>query len=271
MERWLLVNPTERDFDQAQPFATYPSLRDRVVLITGGADGIGEATVEALARQNAMVALIDIQEEAAHALVNRIASSGGRRPIFCKCDVTDTKSLQQCIRQVAAELGPITVLVNNAGNDERHMTEEVTPDSWDRIMAVNLKHQFFATQATIPFMREAKRGSIVNLSSIAWVIPNTGMSAYVAAKAAIVGLTRTLAHELGPDNIRVNAVMPGAILTRRQKALWFTPEYQSKILDAQALKRMLMPQEVARLVLFLAADDSSAITSQSYIVDGGWV
>lgn len=256
---------------QAQNFATYPSLRDRVVLVTGGADGIGEAIVEALAHQHATVAFLDIQTEAAYALVDRIASSGGKKPLFCKCDLTDISSLQQSIRYVAAELGPITVLINNAGNDTRHVTGEVTSAYWDQVLAVNLKHQFFAAQATIPFMREAKRGSIVNMSSIAWVIPNTGMACYVAAKAAIIGLTRTLAHELGPDNIRVNSVMPGAILTRRQKALWFTPEYEATILNGQALKRMLMPQEVARLVLFLAADDSSAITNQSYVIDGGWI
>jgi D-xylose 1-dehydrogenase len=252
-------------------FATYPSLRNRVVLVTGGASGIGEAIVEALAHQNARVAFLDIQEEVGQALAERIASAGGTPTIFNQCDLTDINSLQRTINRLASELGSIDVLINNAGNDTRHTIAEVTPESWDRIMALNLKHQFFAVQATIPFMKQAQRGSIINMSSIGWVIPSTGMPGYVTAKAAIVGLTRTLAHELGPDNIRVNSVMPGAILTKRQKELWFTQEYEAEILRGQALKRMIMPEEVARLVLFLAADDSSAITNQSYIIDGGWV
>jgi NAD(P)-dependent dehydrogenase (short-subunit alcohol dehydrogenase family) len=138
-------------------------------------------------------------------------------------------------------------------------------------MAVNLQHQFFASQAVIPVMKKAGRGSIINMSSISWIVPSVGMPVYVTAKAAIVGLTRTLAHELGADNIRVNCVLPGAILTDRQKQLWFTEAYQAEILSGQALKRMISPDEVARLVLFLAADDSSAITSQSYVIDVGWV
>ena len=256
---------------QANHFATYPSLSNRVVIVTGGASGIGEAIVEAFARQNARVVFLDIQEKAAQALVDRLTATESTPPIFCPCDLTDTSSLQRAIAGIAADLGAIDVLVNNAGNDTRHDIAEVTSESWDRIMAVNLKHQFFATQAVMPYMKQAQRGCIINMSSIGWVIPSTGMPAYVTAKAAIVGLTRTLAHELGPDNIRVNAIMPGAILTERQKRLWFTKEYEAEVQRAQALKRMLLPEEVARLVLFLAADDSSAITSQSYIVDGGWV
>jgi NAD(P)-dependent dehydrogenase (short-subunit alcohol dehydrogenase family) len=161
--------------------------------------------------------------------------------------------------------------VNNAGNDARHSIEEVTPEYWDRAMAVNLRHQFFVAQAVIPAMRKAGRGSIINLSSISWIIPSTGMPVYIAAKAAVVGLTRTLAHELGGDNIRVNCVLPGAILTERQKQLWFTDAYREEILRNQALKRMISPAEVARLVLFLAAEDSGAITGQSCVIDGGWV
>ena len=161
--------------------------------------------------------------------------------------------------------------MNNAGNDTRHLIAEVTSEYWDQCIAVNLKHQFFMAQAVIPAMKKARRGSIINMSSIAWAIPSTNMPVYVTAKAAIAGMSRTLAHELGADNIRVNCVMPGAILTERQKRLWFTEAYKSEILASQALKRMILPQEVARLVLFLAADDSSAITSQSYVIDGGWV
>jgi NAD(P)-dependent dehydrogenase (short-subunit alcohol dehydrogenase family) len=175
------------------------------------------------------------------------------------------------MQKIVAEFKTVDVLVNNAGNDTRHAVEEVTSDYWDRAMAVNLKHQFFAAQAVIPVMKRAGRGSIIHMSSISWIIPTTGLPVYVAAKAAVVGLTRTLAHELGPDNIRVNAILPGAILTERQKKLWFTDAYRAEILNNQALKRMILPEEVARLVLFLAADDSSAITSQSYVIDGGWV
>jgi NAD(P)-dependent dehydrogenase (short-subunit alcohol dehydrogenase family) len=165
----------------------------------------------------------------------------------------------------------LDVLINNAGNDQRHAVEEVTPELWDRLMAVNLRHQFFATQAALPALRQSGFGSIVNMSSIAWIIPSVGLPVYVAAKAAIVGLTRTLAREVGKDNIRVNAILPGAIVTEKQRRLVLTPEYSAEILASQSLKRHLVPDEVARLALFLAADDSSAITGQSHIVDGGWV
>lgn len=255
----------------ADNFAHYPSLRDRSVVITGGASGIGEALVEAFTRQQARVTFLDLQREAGEALVRRLSGEGRPAPGFECCDLTDTDALQLTLSRIVDRLGPVDVLVNNAGNDTRHTVEEVTPESWDRIIAVNLKHQFFACQAVIPGMRSAGRGSIVNMSSIAWVIPSTGMPVYVSAKAAIVGMTRTMAHELGPHNIRVNCIMPGAILTERQRRLWFTEAYKAEILAAQALKRLLLPEEVARLVLFLAADDSSAITNQSYIIDGGWV
>ena len=161
--------------------------------------------------------------------------------------------------------------MNNAANDTRHKIAEVTSAYWDQAIAVNLKHQFFMSQAVIPSMQKAQRGSIINMSSIGWVIPSTNQIVYVTAKAAIVGLTRTLAHELGADNIRVNCVMPGAILTERQQRLWITEAYKTEILANQALKRMILPEEVARLVLFLASDDSSAITNQSYMIDAGWV
>jgi NAD(P)-dependent dehydrogenase (short-subunit alcohol dehydrogenase family) len=179
--------------------------------------------------------------------------------------------MQKTLHSIIDQLGTVDVLVNNAGNDTRHSIEEVTPESWDHGIAVNLKHQFFMAQGVIPAMRKAGRGSIINMSSIGWVIPSTKVPVYVTAKAAVVGMTRTLAHELGPSNIRVNCVMPGAILTERQRRLWLTPEYEAEVLAAQALKRFILPEEVARLVLFLAADDSSAITNQSYVIDGGWV
>jgi NAD(P)-dependent dehydrogenase (short-subunit alcohol dehydrogenase family) len=251
--------------------AVYPSLEDRVVLVTGGASGIGEAIVEAFARQKAQVAFLDIQDEAAKALVARIGNAGLLAPVYFRCDVTDFVALKSTVDKVVEWFGRVDVLVNNAGNDSRHSVDAVTPESWDASMAINLKQQFFAAQAVAASMRMARRGSIINMGSIAWVIPSNNVPVYVTAKSAIVGMTRALAHEFGGDEVRVNCVMPGAILTERQKRLWFTEEYMREVLTHQSLKRMILPEEVARLVLFLAADDSSAITNQSYVVDGGWV
>jgi D-xylose 1-dehydrogenase len=252
-------------------FATYPSLAERVVIVTGGATGIGAAIVEAFAGQQAKIVVLDIQDLAAEKLFQRLVSSGYPAPTYHHCDLTDIDALQQTIGRVLDQFGTVDILVNNAADDTRHSIEEVTSSSWDQSMAVNLKPQFFMAQGVIPAMRKAKRGSIVNMSSIGWLIPSTGMPVYVTAKAAIVGLTRTLAHELGADNIRVNCILPGAILTQRQKQLWYTPTYEAEILSSQAIKRMILPEEVARLVLFLAADDSGAITNQSYVIDGGWI
>jgi len=252
-------------------FARYPSLEGRAVLITGGATGIGESLVAHFARQGSRVAFLDVQDEAAHALVAALSAEGCPAPLYLRCDLRDAAALQQTVEQVIATLGTIDVLVNNAANDQRHTIDEVTPESFDQSIAINLRPQFFTIQAVLPAMREAGRGSIINMSSISWMIPSTGLPLYITAKAAIVGMTRTLAHELGPHNIRVNAVLPGAIATERQKQLWYTPEYKAEIMGSQALKRDILPEDVARLVLFLAADDSSAITNQSYIVDGGWV
>jgi len=252
-------------------FGSYPSLRDRVVVVTGGACGIGEKIVEQFAKQGAKVAFLDIQNEAGSQLVIKIRSNGDTEPYFLPCDLTDIHATRGWVQNVIAKFGTVDVLVNNAGNDARHSLEEVTPEYWDRAMAVNLRHQFFVTQSVIPAMKKAGRGSIINLSSISWMIPSTGLPVYITAKAAIVGLTRTLAHELGADNIRVNCILPGAIHTERQKQLWFTEAYVAEILSRQALKKMILPEEVARLALFLAADDSGAITSQSYVIDGGWV
>lgn len=252
-------------------FAVYPSLKGRRVVVSGGASGIGEAIVEAFAGQQARVAFLDIQDAVAKALIQRIRCCGDFSPIYCHCDLTDTAAVQATMQEVLERLGTVDVLVNNAGNDARHEIEEVTPEFWDHTVAVNLKQQFFLAQAVIPSMRKQGRGSIINMSSIAWVIPSKRMPVYVAAKAAIVGMTRTLAHELGAHGIRVNCVMPGAIATERQKQLWLTDSYKAEILSRQALKRMILPAEVASLVLFLAADDSSAITNQSYVIDAGWV
>jgi NAD(P)-dependent dehydrogenase (short-subunit alcohol dehydrogenase family) len=252
-------------------YATYPSLRDRAVVVTGGASGIGEAIVEAFAMQQARVAFLDIQDESAAALVQRLATAGAAEPIYCHCDLTDIAEAQRTVQAILQRFGTVDVLVNNAGNDTRHTVAGVTPEFWDRTIAVNLRHQFFMSQAVIPSMQKAHRGSIINMSSIGWVIPSTSQVVYVTAKAAVVGMTRTLAHEFGADNIRVNCIMPGAILTERQQRLWLTEEYTAHVLANQALKRMILPDEVARLILFLASDDSSAITNQSYVIDAGWI
>jgi D-xylose 1-dehydrogenase len=255
----------------APKFASYPSLEGRAVLITGGATGIGESLVSHFARQGSRVAFLDIDDPAARRLVETLSAQGCPAPVFLHCDLTDLPALAEATRGVLERLGGLDVLVNNAANDQRHTIEQVTPEYWDRCMQQNLRHQFFSIQAVLPAMRAAGRGSIINMSSISWMIPSTGVPVYIAAKAAIVGLTRTLAHEVGSSGIRVNAVLPGAIATDKQKRLVYTPEYKAKILASQALKREILPEDVARLVLFLAADDSSAITNQSYVIDGGWV
>jgi len=252
-------------------YATYPSLKDRRVLITGGATGIGESLVRHFAGQGSRVAFLDMQDEVARTLCAQIATEGHPEPIYQHCDLTELPTLQTIVADVIATLGGLDALVNNAGNDRRHTIDEVTPEFWDRTMDVNLRHQFFVTQAALSALRDSGHGSIINMSSIAWLIPSTGLPVYVTAKAAIVGLTRTLAHETGKDNIRVNCILPGAIVTEKQRKLVLTPEYSTEILSAQALKRHLIPEEVSRLALFLAADDSSGITGQSHIVDAGWI
>ncbi len=251
--------------------AQYPSLRNRAVLITGGASGIGASAVRRFARQGALVALLDVQDEVAQTLVSEISKTGAFAPVYAHCNLLDISALQKTISELQSRIGNFQVLINNAANDDRHNFEDVTPEYWDQRMALNLRHYFFAMQSVIPAMKAAKVGAIINLSSIGWIIPSVREVAYVTAKAAIVGLTRTMAHELGQWNIRVNAVLPGAILTQRQRELWWTPEYEAEIMRSQCLKRPLLPEEVANLLLFLAADDSSAITNQSYIIDAGWV
>jgi D-xylose 1-dehydrogenase len=257
--------------ENAKQYGSYPSLRDRVVVITGGATGSGAAFVEAFAMQNSNVAFLDIDDDAGLELTTKLTKAGAKTPDYHHCDLTDVAELQRTVQIILHRFGTVDVLVNNAGNDARHKVAEVTPEFWDKTIAVNLRHQFFMSQAVIPPMKKAQRGSIINMSSIGWLIPSTNQVVYVTAKAAVVGMTRTLAHELGPDNIRVNCIMPGAMLTERQQRLWLTEEYTAQVLANQALKRMILPDEVARLALFLGADDSSAITNQSYVIDGGWV
>ncbi len=251
-------------------YAQYPSLQDKGVLITGGATGIGASMVEHFAAQGSRVAFLDVDDSGASKVID--GSAGAEHaPLFLKCDLTDIAALRSAIHEVESKLGTVNVLVNNAARDDRHKTLEVTPEYWDERMAVNLRHQFFATQAVVPGMTRIGGGSIINMSSISWIIPSTGLPAYVTAKAGIVGLMRTLSRELGEANIRVNCVLPGAIMAERQRRLWCTPEYLAEVMKAQALKRELLPEDVARLVLFLAADDSASITGQNFVIDGGWV
>ena len=253
------------------PYATYPSLADRVVLITGGGQGIGAAAVEHFALQGARVAVLDRVDEPSESLVRSLAPRCAVPPIYRHCDLTDIPALQSTIAEISATLGPPRILINNAASDDRHRFEDVTLDYWDRSMAVNLRHQFFAAQAVAPGMKAAGGGSIINMSSIAWIIPTTNVSTYNMAKAAIVGMTRSLAHDLGTANIRVNCILPGAILTEKQSSRYMDAAYEQHLFTVQCLKRHLMPEEVARLMLFLASDDSSAITNQSHIIDGGWI
>ena len=239
--------------------------------MTGGASGIGEAIVEAFVRQESRVVFLDVQDEAAGSLIQRLTWRGITAPEYLHCDLTNISELQSVTGKLLRSFPQIDVLVNNAGNDKRHKIEEVTSEFWDWCMQVNLKHQFFMSQAVLPGMRRAKRGSIINMSSIGWVIPSTGIPVYVTAKAAIVGMTRTLAHEVGSDGVRVNCVMPGAIITDKQRKLVYTEEYKKQIQERQAIKREIEPEEVAKLILFLASDESLAITNQSIIIDAGWV
>src|SRR5215472_3678662 len=240
--------------------AQYPSLRNAFVLITGGASGIGAVMVAEFARQGSRVAFLDVAREEAASLTATLGTEAAHAPLFRFCDLTDIAELRSAVAELEMQFGPVRVLVNNAANDHRHNWSEVTPEYWDQSMNVNLRHQFFAIQAVAKGMITAGKGSIINLSSISWMIPATGLPAYITAKAGIVGLTRTLAREFGSHNIRVNAVSPGAIMTERQRRLWMTPEYLKEIIERQSLKRELAPEEVARLMLFLASDDSSAIT-----------
>jgi D-xylose 1-dehydrogenase len=246
-------------------FATYPSLRGQVAFVSGGATGLGAEFVAQLAAQGARVGFVDIQDEAGHALAERV---GG---LYQHCDVRDVAALQDAIAATGERLGPVTVLVNNAANDERQSVESLTVDQWDEFMEINLRHHFFATQAVVPMMREAGRGSVVNMGSISAHIDLMDLPVYITAKAGIEGLTRTLARELGPDGIRVNCVMPGWVMTERQLAHWITPEAEASIQRNQCLPQKLYPADVARLVLWLAAEDSRSCTAQRWIVDGGWM
>ena len=251
--------------------ASYPSLEGRSIFITGGGSGIGESLVEHFCHQGARVCFVDIAEEASRALAGRLRTAGLPAPHYSHCDLRDIDALREAIAEASKRHGPVRVLVNNAGNDDRHTTESVTVEYWDNRMQVNLRHQFFAAQAVRAQMRDAGGGSIINFGSITWLVGDADCPAYVTAKAAIGGLTRALARELGPEKIRVNCVLPGWVMTARQVKLWLNDSGERQIADRQCLKNKLYPADIARMVLFLAADDSRMCTSQNYIVDGGWV
>jgi NAD(P)-dependent dehydrogenase (short-subunit alcohol dehydrogenase family) len=250
-------------------FAVYPSLRDRVVFITGGASGIGAEHVAQFAAQGAKVAFVDIADDAARELIARLEAAGHAASFYQHCDLKDIDALRAAIAEAARRLGPITVLVNNAANDQRHKFEDVTVEFWDERLATNLRHQFFAIQAVAPMMRSAGGGSIINFGSVSWHTAQGGMPAYTTAKAGIEGLTRGMARDLGPDRIRVNTVIPGWIMTERQIKLWLTPEAEENLIRSQCLKDKLAPVDVTRLVLWLASDDSRMCTAQLWVVDGG--
>jgi D-xylose 1-dehydrogenase len=250
-------------------FASYPSLKDRAVFVSGGGSGIGASIVEHFAAQGAKVGFVDIDEVASKALGARISAAGHPAPTFAKCDVRDIPAYQAAIIGMAARLGPFTVLINNAARDDRHSLEEVTPAYWDERIAVNLRHQFFAVQTVAPGMKKAGGGSIVNFSSVSYHTMTADLAVYQAAKAAVIGMTRGLARDLGPDKIRLNAITPGWIMTQRQIDLWLTPQAEAGLMQAQCLKEKLYPPDIARMALWLAADDSALVTAQNFVVDGG--
>jgi NAD(P)-dependent dehydrogenase (short-subunit alcohol dehydrogenase family) len=250
--------------------ATYSDLAGKVVLVTGGASGIGEAIVRHFARQKSIVVFFDIKADEGEKLAHELTSEG-LRAHFMKVDLIDIPALRAGIAEARKAHGPINILINNAAHDERHRTEDMTPEYWDDRIAVNLKHVFFASQAVLPDMQAAKAGAIVNFSSVSWMMGQGGMAAYTAAKSGMIGLTRSLARDYGADNIRVNAVAPGWIMTQRQIEKWLTPEAEKDLMKNQCLKRKLVPDEIAKVVVFLASDEASACTSQHYVVDGGRV
>ena len=252
-------------------FANYPSLEDRTVFITGGASGIGESLVEAFVRQKSRVAFIDLDFDASQALQKRLEDEGLQKPWFKPCDVRDIASLEECLRNAALDLGPVSVLVNNAGNDERHKADEISVEYWDDRIAVNLRHQFFAAREVARDMKENGGGSIINFGSVQAYLSSPGMSGYAVSKYGVRGVTRTLAREFGKHNIRVNTVVPGWVMTERQKELWVDEAAEKMIDEVQCLPGRLQPSDVARLVLFLASDDSAMCTAQDFIVDAGWV
>jgi NAD(P)-dependent dehydrogenase (short-subunit alcohol dehydrogenase family) len=248
--------------------AIYPDLEGK--LVTGGGSGIGAAIVRAFVRQKAQVGFIDIAEAPSRALVEELGAKTPA-PRFAKADIRDIAALRAAIAALAEATGPVDILINNAANDERHATADVTPEAFDERIAVNLRHAFFAAQAVLPGMQAKGGGVIVNFSSMSWMAGMGGMPIYTAAKSAMIGLTRSLARDYGPFNIRVNAIAPGWVRTERQLTKWLTPEGDKQRLEAQCLKKWVEPEDIARFCVFLSSDDACACTAQHYVVDAGWV
>ncbi|GLQ88008.1 SDR family NAD(P)-dependent oxidoreductase [Dyella flagellata] len=250
-------------------FATYPSLVDRAVLITGGATGIGAAFVSHFAQQGARVAFLDIDEQGATALRESLPQVR-HAPLFLPCDVTDIAALRKTIAAASQSVGSFGVLINNAANDRRHRLEGTTPEEFEQSIAVNLRHQYFATQAVVPGMRELGGGSIICLGSTGWMIKNAGYPMYAMAKSAVRGLVNGLARDLGKDRIRINALVPGWVITEKQRELWLDEAGEAEIRNKQCLPGYLGADDLARAALFLASDDSGMCTGHDFIVDGGW-
>lgn len=251
-------------------YTLYPSLRGRTVFISGGSSGIGAELVRAFAAQGSQVAFCGTRPDGGDPLIAEITAQGLPEPYYEACDVRDIPALQALLDRVAVQYGPIRVLVNNAGRDDRHALDDLTPEYWDNCLAINLRHQVFATQSVARQLRAASLGgSIINMGSISWMRGRPNLIGYTASKAAISGMTRTLARELGEAGIRVNALVPGAIVTERQTQLWRNPEEDQKFIDLQCLKFRLDSTHVARSTLFLASDDSDGVTGQNLIVDAG--
>lgn len=246
-------------------FASYPSLAGKSVFVTGGASGIGADIVRAFAEQGARVGFVDLDAAAGAALCEEV----GGDVAFEVCDLRDIDALKAAFAALATRVGAADVLVNNAARDDRHDWREVTPEYWDERQATNLRHQFFAIQAVAPGMIDAGGGSIINMGSISWWLGQGGMPAYTTAKSAVHGLTRSMATDLGPHGIRVNTVVPGWVMTERQKALWATPEALAANLETQCLKELIAPVYLARMVLFLASEDARMCTAQNFLVEAG--
>jgi D-xylose 1-dehydrogenase len=250
--------------------AKYPDLANRSALVTGGADGIGRAIVEALAEQGMNVGFLDINREAGEALAARLRGEG-RKVAFAAADLREIEAVRTAITQLEEAAGHFSVLVNNAGHDERHRFEDVTVEYWDDRFAVNLRPMMFVSQSVARTMRERGSGSIVNLGSTSWMQGAPGIIAYTTAKSAVIGFTRSLARELGSQGIRVNCVTPGWVMTERQRSTWYTPEKWKAAEERQSIKGEILPDDVAAMVLFLASDVSRMCTGQNYIVDAGVV
>tara|TARA_Y100001933_G_scaffold244158_1_gene273621 strand:- start:631 stop:1389 length:759 start_codon:yes stop_codon:yes gene_type:complete len=248
--------------------AVYPSLNNKVVVVTGGGSGIGESITRSFIKQGAKVAFLDFNEKDSIKLIKDLNTDNLH---FEFCDLRDIEQLKNSIKKISSKFGTIQILVNNAARDDRHSLESVTSEYFDERIATNLKHQLFASQAVVSDMEKNGGGTIINMGSTSWMIGQGGMPCYTTAKSAIQGLTRGLARDLGPKNIRVNCVVPGWIMTKRQVDMWLTPESEKELMDRQCIKRKLLPEDIARFVLFMASDEASACSNQSFVVDGGWL